>query len=148
MAHEEPLFGTVKFFIDTGIPEPTRDELRDELLAQGGHSATRVFDATHVITNTLDFEDHHEFDQGKTVQVTVGYFLPVRPRETELTSLQATLGEALCRTPEAARVRAFRGFECAVVRLTCPDTSPKYYSPHPGKIMSGVIATSSDVRHS
>ncbi|KAG8951559.1 hypothetical protein FRC04_005845 [Tulasnella sp. 424] len=103
MAHEEPLFGTVKFFIDTGIAEPTRDELRDELLAQGGHSAMRVFDATHVITNTLDFEDHHEFDQGKTVQVTVGYFLPVRTRETELTNLQATLGEALRRTSEAAR---------------------------------------------
>lgn len=73
MSREDQLFASVKFLVDTAIPEHARNELHETLSYQGGHSASSVFDATHIITNTLDFEGHHDFEQGKAVAVTVGY---------------------------------------------------------------------------
>ncbi|KAG9018184.1 hypothetical protein FRB90_011933 [Tulasnella sp. 427] len=107
MAQERPLFEGVKFLIDSGLPEPIRRELQEGLAAQGAQSAPRVFEATHVITETLDFEGHLEQESNDITIVT--------PLWVKRCIEHQKLQEA------------------------------KYYSPHPGKIMSGVVATSSDL---
>jgi len=63
------LFGKVKYFLSTSIPEDTRLRLRNILDSLGAKSVA-IEDATHVISNTLDFEGSTKMKKG-TLCITV-----------------------------------------------------------------------------
>lgn len=61
------IFTSIRYHLPSSWPEPRRNDLIKLIEANGGSPATDILDATHIVTNTHQFERWKEVPEEKAV---------------------------------------------------------------------------------
>lgn len=134
---KKPTFDGVRFFCAPSLLPDEREALH-RLLTSNGAEAASLQEATHIITNTPDFDGRQDANE-KALCATVRFAMIFHFLADRFTQVQWVERSIL-----SSKSLSYVPSHVSVVLLN-NGYSPVYYSPNPEMLFSGVVACATDV---